>query len=181
MFHFGKQPAFNLLALLLLSAGAAGAAEPLVQRVDESYCFTSATSGGQTEASPTAVDPIYIGGMRYRISTAQMTPLYRYYRAHPPRQDADWVCFRRHLGYRLQLPVSGDAGQPLFFDINGRSDSSVTLNVSCGSFSGSDQGNKFLISGQMVTGGSCRTFDLELKNSNAVATAELTVMISEQL
>ncbi len=171
----------GLAGLLLSGAAPAWAAEPLVQRVDESYCFASATSGGQNEVTATVVEPIYIGGMRYRISTAQMTPQYRYYRAHPPRQDADWVCFRRHVGYRLQLPVSGDAGQPLFFDINGRSDSSVTLNVSCGSFTGTDQGNKFLISGQMATGGSCRSLDLELKNSNAVATAELTVMISEQL
>ncbi len=177
----GKQPGRNLLVLLALCAGPAWAAEPQVQRVDESYCFKSATTGGQNDVSTTAVEPIYIGGMRYRISTAQMTPFYRYYRAHPPQQGADWVCFRRHLGYQLQLPVSGDAGQPLFFDINGRSDSSVTLNVSCGSFSGADQGNKFLISGQMATGGSCRSLTLELKNSNAVATAELTVMISEQL
>ncbi len=171
----------NLLVFLALFAGAASSAEPLVQRVDESYCFQSASPGGQIDATAAAVEPVYIGGMRYRISTAQMTPVYRYYRAHPPRQDADWVCFRRHQGYQLQLPVSGDAGQPLFFDINGRSDSSVTLNVSCGSFSGSDQGNKFLISGQMVTGGNCRTLTPELKNSTAVATAELTVMISEQL
>lgn len=167
------------LAALLYAAAPALAAEPLVQRVDESYCFKQAISSGLSAQS--AADPIYIGGMRYRINTSQMTPQYRYYRAYPPQQGADWVCFRRHLGYKLQLPVAGDAGQPLFFDISGRSDNSATLTVSCGSFNGADQGDKFLISRQMVTAGSCRTLDLELKNGNAVTTAELSVMISEQL
>ncbi len=126
--------------------------------------------------------PIYIGGVRYSVAKSAMTPVYRE-RYLPPRPclDEEPRLVRTFIGYKASIPVDGDYGQSLFFDISGRATTEMGLKVSCGSFTGTDSGNKFIISAQQVTQQSCRSMDIELTTNNASADVNLVISIAEQL
>jgi hypothetical protein len=126
--------------------------------------------------------PIYIGGVRYSVAKSAMTPVYRE-RYLPPRPclDEEPRLVRTFVGYKISIPVDGDYGQSLFFDISGRATTEMGLKVSCGSFAATDNGNKFIISQQQVTNYSCRSMDIELTTSNASADVNLVISIAEEL
>ncbi len=126
--------------------------------------------------------PIYIGGVRYSVAKSAMTPVYRE-RYLPPRPclDDEPRLVRTFVGYKISIPVDGDYGQSLFFDISGRATTEMGLKVNCGSFAATDNGNKFIISQQQVTNYSCRSMDIELTTSNAAADVNLVISIAEEL
>jgi hypothetical protein len=127
--------------------------------------------------------PIYIGGVRYVVDQAAMVPVYteRYVPGGPcPGDFPRYV--KEFAGYSVDIPVDGDEGQSLFFDISGRAGANFNLSVSCGSFSAADQGNKFFISQRLVTNHSCKLMRIELKGSAALAPAvQLTISIAEEI
>ncbi len=134
-------------------------------------------------ATAQVVAPIYIGGVRYAVNQAVMVPVYteRYIPGGPcPGDFPRYV--KEFAGYSVNIPVDGDEGQSLFFDISGRAGANFNLSVSCGSFSAADQGNKFFISQRLVTNHSCKLMQIELKGSAVVAPAvELTISIAEEI
>lgn len=101
------------------------------------------------------LDPIYIGGERYALKKENFTPIFTTVTHTCP--DSDPLQVRYYTGYELSLPVYNDYGQKIFFDIAGKTDRQMSLNVSCGSFSASDAGDKFYISESAITSGSCTT------------------------
>lgn len=127
--------------------------------------------------------PIYIGGVRYVVDQAAMVPVYteRYVPGGPcPGDFPRYV--KEFAGYSVEIPVDGDEGQSLFFDISGRAGANFNLSVSCGSFSAADQGNKFFISQRLVTNHSCKLMRIELKGSAALApVVQLTISIAEEI
>jgi len=178
---FSHSKTVSLSALLLATAAMAFSTQAHATRVDNRFCMGSAPFSQTATSQNVTAPPIYIGGVRYQVNNSQFAPEYRYrwIRLPPPIQQP--FCARFLDKLVLSIPVDGDAGQRLLFDVNGRASSTGTLTASCGSFSGSDQGNKFLISGQQVTGGSCRIMRLELRNIPESASVDLSVQISEQL
>ncbi|WP_281559074.1 hypothetical protein [Thalassomonas sp. RHCl1] len=123
-------------------------------------------------------DPIYIGGTLYRFSKENFTPVYEYVEYHTP---CEVIRIRKLVAYTATVPVYGDNGQQLIFDINGRSDGKVmTLTASCGSFSATDSGDKYVMFKQMATNQSCTAMELTFAASGAEAQMiELTVLIAE--
>ncbi|WP_052262668.1 hypothetical protein [Pseudoalteromonas luteoviolacea] len=128
-------------------------------------------------------EPVYIGGARYTLERSNFTPIYetRFFKA--PFGIKFPITFL--TGLETSFAVDGDLGQDLFFDIGGRSSMSMTLSASCGSFSATDSGSKWLISKKQNTKGSCKHMRLKfsldkptLPNNFAV---NLNIMISEQL
>ncbi|WDD99072.1 hypothetical protein [Thalassomonas actiniarum] len=104
-------------------------------------------------------EPIYIGGVMYKLTKADFTPVYRVdYIYHPCSiPEPVWVL----TGYQTTIPVDGDYGQELHFEISGRSDGTeMALQASCGDFSASDSGSKYFISKTMSTNQSCQSMKL---------------------
>lgn len=126
--------------------------------------------------------PIYIGGERYILNKENFTPIFTTVVYTCPGLDP--LIVRQYTGFEISLPVYNDFGQPIFFDIAGRTDRHMNLTVSCGSFSASDSGDKFYISQSVVTNGSC---DILTMKFEFTATAiqprnlDLTLSISEEL
>lgn len=130
---------------------------------------------------PLAATPIYIGGVRYSINQAAMTPFYRTRIIKGVCPGDEPIYVQQFAGYRATVPVDGDYGQNLFFDISGRASADMTLKVTCGNFTSTDSGNKFVISTRQVTGGSCSEMKIELTSSAVTPTVDLSIMISEEL
>lgn len=136
---------------------------------------------GKQVVVPLASTPIYVGGVRYSINNSMMTPFYRT-RVIPPRCPNDEpIYIQQFAGYRAVIPVDGDSGQNLFFDIVGRASADMTLKVTCGNFSATDSGNKFVISTRQSTGGTCREMQVELTTNTPNPTVDLSIMLSEQI
>ncbi|WDE11874.1 hypothetical protein [Thalassomonas haliotis] len=105
------------------------------------------------------VEPIYIGGVMYKLTKADFTPIYRVEYIYRPCSIPQpvWVL----TGYKTTIPVNGDYGQELHFEISGRSDGTeMALQASCGYFSASDSGSKYFISKSMITNQSCQSMQL---------------------
>ncbi|MFC3033725.1 hypothetical protein ACFOEE_14470 [Pseudoalteromonas fenneropenaei] len=131
-----------------------------------------------------SVDPIYIGGARYALNKSKFTPVYRTRTIFDPCRHEEPIIINQLAGYEVSFPVDGDFGQQLYFDISGRSDRSMSLNVSCGSFSGSDSGDKFVVSKSQNTGGTCKSMTVKFSfpaGTAAPTYIDLNLMISEQL
>lgn len=127
-------------------------------------------------------EPIYVGGARYTLNKTDFNPIY-ISRVIFDHCRAEPIIINVLVGYEVTFPVDGDYGQNLFFDINGRSNKTMNLAASCGTFNASDSGNKFVISKQQNTAQSCRNMKLKFTfpSNSAPATIDLTVTISEQL
>lgn len=170
----------TLLPLVLVTSAVLTATDAAATMVDPKFC-----RGSQPFVQPpkvaSATAPVYVGGVRYFINQTQMTPLYRYHWVPVPPPHISERCWRVVDGLTIQIPVDGDAGQRLLFDINGRSGRDGVLTASCGSFSATDSGNKFVISSWQTTGGSCRSMRLDLRNVDATTTLDLSIQIAEQL
>ncbi|KZN57497.1 hypothetical protein N473_06325 [Pseudoalteromonas luteoviolacea CPMOR-1] len=126
--------------------------------------------------------PIYIGGSRYTLNKSNFTPIYETRTIFEPC-SYEPIVYRVLTGYEATFAVDGDFGQDLFFDISGRSNKSMTLKASCGSFSASDSGTKWVLSKSQNTARSCRQMTLKYTFSNSAAPSyiDLNIMISEQL
>lgn len=170
----------KLTRLALFAGGVISSGDAAATMVDAKYCRGSQpfTVPAKTVA---AVAPVYIGGVRYQINQTQMSPIYRYNWVPVPPPHLSDRCWQSVDGLAIQLPVDGDAGQPLMFDISGRSSAEGVLNVSCGRFSATDKGYKYLIFATQITGGSCRVMRLELRNVAVTGNVDLSVQISEAL
>ncbi|WP_281559079.1 hypothetical protein [Thalassomonas sp. RHCl1] len=104
-------------------------------------------------------EPIYIGGVMYKLTKADFIPVYRVDYIYRPCSIPQpvWVL----TGYKTTIPVDGDYGQELHFEISGRSDGTeMALQASCGDFSASDSGSKYFISKTMSTNQSCQSMKL---------------------
>lgn len=115
---------------------------------------TKLTSGFGNKLSGSVV---YVGGTRYSFSKSSLTPIYQ------DLSGGECPNGTKLVGYKTQFSVIGDTGQQLIFDMSGQSDRSVSLSASCGSFSGSDSGTKYIIGREMSTGGSCRSMNLDFR------------------
>ncbi|MDP5214593.1 hypothetical protein ORJ66_16190 [Pseudoalteromonas tunicata] len=128
------------------------------------------------------LDPIYIGGERYALKKENFTPIFTTVTHTCP--DSDPLQVRYYTGYELSLPVYNDYGQKIFFDIAGKTDRQMSLNVSCGSFSASDAGDKFYISESALTSGSCTTIVMKFNFNRTPSLPrylDLNLTISEEL
>ncbi|WP_281559992.1 hypothetical protein [Thalassomonas sp. RHCl1] len=128
----------------------------------------------QLQASQT---PVYINGVRYQLSKADFVPIYR-------QRIVNEQCgvVNALSGYQVTLPVLGDTGQELIFDINGRSDGKVmNLTASCGDFYATDSGDKYVITKTMVTNRSCTNMVLsfEFEDINPPVIMDINLQISE--
>ena len=130
------------------------------------------------EVAAVPAEPIYIGGTLYRFTKENFTPVYEYVE-YATRCEV--IRIRKLVGYTATIPVYGDNGLELIFDINGRSDGKVmTLTASCGSFSASDSGDKYVMFRQMHTNQSCTSMKLSFAASGAEASMiELSLLIAE--
>ena len=128
-----------------------------------------------------AMEPIYIGGVLYQLDKADFTPEYNERWYWPPCEE-DPVLIKTLKGYTVNIPVDGDYGQDLIFDINGRSDGKImNLTATCGAFSASDSGDKYIISKQMNTNGTCTNMELKFDFTSSIPPTmiELSVLIAE--
>ena len=132
--------------------------------------LTQGDDKAQIQASMT---PVYINGVRYQLSKNDFTPIYK-----QKILDAQCGTVNVLTGYEINIPVEGDNGQTLIFDINGRSDGKVmNLNASCGSFTASDSGDKYVISKTMATNHSCTELVLKFDFDNVVPPPVLDINI----
>ena len=115
---------------------------------------------------------VYVGGVRYSLSKSSFTPVYE------DLSNGECPNGTKLTGYKTSLSVVGDNGQSLIFDMSGQSDRSVSLTASCGSFSGSDSGTKYIIAREMSTGGSCRNMNLTFKFNWRLPPASLNLNLS---
>ncbi|WDE11880.1 hypothetical protein [Thalassomonas haliotis] len=127
------------------------------------------------------VAPIYIGGVLYQLDKTDFTAIYNERWIFPPCGE-DPILIKTLAGYTINIPVDGDYGQDLIFDINGRSDGKVmTLTASCGNFTATDSGDKYIISKQMNTNGTCSNMKLKFSftSSTPPGQIDLSVLIAE--
>ncbi|WDE05415.1 hypothetical protein SG34_000230 [Thalassomonas viridans] len=125
--------------------------------------------------------PIYIGGVVYKLDREDFIPVYQKY-ALDPLCDDNPVLVRHLTGYKTNIEVLGDYGQELLFEISGRSGNKVMrLSVSCGEFTASDRGDKYVISRALATDQSCTNMELEFAFNDGMAATdiELSVVIAE--
>lgn len=116
-------------------------------------------------------EPIFIGGARYQIQfkSAPETP--------------------RGANSRLftaDVPVYGDVGQTLYFDIFGFASPSSfkpLISASCGTYFDSDIGPEYVMSKVMSTGGTCQSLHLSfvMIGYPFITNFQLSALISEQL
>ena len=125
-----------------------------------------------------AVDPLYIDGVLYQLSKEDFTPVYI---SHYIQAGRERIRVERLVAYTLSIPVYGDIGQELIFDINGRSDGyAMELSASCGTFSAGDSGDKYVISERMATEQSCTSMRLSFAVSGSPPPSiELSILIAE--
>jgi len=125
-----------------------------------------------------AVDPLYIDGVLYQLSKEDFTPIYI---SHYIQAGRERIRVEKLVAYTLSIPVYGDIGQELIFDINGRSDGyAMELSASCGTFSASDSGDKYVISKRMTTEQSCTSMRLSFTVSGSPPPSiELSILIAE--
>lgn len=131
------------------------------------------TLGRNATGGIVAPGPIYVGGARYKINLSNLTPVY--YSKYPG--SCGYL-----VGYTTTFPVDGDWGQDLYFDLSGRSSKEMSVSAQCGSFSASDSGDKWVISRQQNTGGSCKDMTLKFKFLRGLPPTDFNfnVMISEE-
>ncbi|WDD99077.1 hypothetical protein [Thalassomonas actiniarum] len=125
-----------------------------------------------------AAEPIYIDGVLYQLTKSDFTPIYI---SHYIQAGRERIRVERLVAYTLTIPVYGDIGQELIFDINGRSDGyAMDLSVSCGTFSAGDSGDKYVISSRMTTEQSCTSMRLSFAVSgSAPSFIDLSILIAE--
>ncbi|WDE05410.1 hypothetical protein SG34_000205 [Thalassomonas viridans] len=126
------------------------------------------------------IDPIFVDGVLYRLSKGDFAPIYT--EREFECEDGPYV-LKTLVGYGVTVPVEGDIGQELIFDINGRSTGkNMNLSVSCGSFNGRDYGDKYNITRQMTTNGTCTSLEVKLlyfTGGLPPQSIELTVLIAD--
>ncbi|MBQ4863956.1 collagen-like protein [Pseudoalteromonas sp. MMG013] len=126
--------------------------------------------------------PIYIGGARYTLTKSNFNPVYETRVIYDPCYFEPPRTYRQLVGYEVSFPVDGDFGQDLIYDLVGRSNKSMSLSASCGSFSGSDSGSKYVISTRKNTGGSCKNMHVKFRfTGSAPSYINLNVTISEEI
>ncbi|WDE11878.1 hypothetical protein [Thalassomonas haliotis] len=174
MNNIGKTLA-GLVAGLLLPFGLM-ASEMAVEEVSANVdLIVEAGVLGEIQGS---ADPLYIDGVLYQLSKADFTPVYISYYIQAGRER---IRVERLVAYTLTIPVYGDIGQELLFDINGRSDGhNMNLTASCGTFSASDSGDKYVISRRMTTAQSCTSMKLSFAVSGSPPPfIDLKILIAE--
>ncbi|MCF6436390.1 hypothetical protein [Pseudoalteromonas sp. MMG022] len=168
---------------------------PCCDRYSDRYCdiriealkeYQAVTPQQMMEAAKavtTMASPIYIGGARYSLSKSDFSPVYTTRVIYEPCLMPEPITVNVLSGYEATFAVSGDYSQDLFFDISGRSDKSMNLAVSCGSFSATDSGTKWVISKSQNTGGTCKAMKVKysFSNSTAPTSIDLNITISEEL
>lgn len=122
--------------------------------------------------------PMYVNGVRYTVNKSNFTPAY-----HIRYIDigCELIEIKTLIGYSMILPVVGDNGQQLNFDISGRSNKNMTLKASCGSFSATDSGTKWVISRQTYTNQSCDAMKLDFTFSDSAEASyiDMSLLITE--
>ncbi|WP_281559075.1 hypothetical protein [Thalassomonas sp. RHCl1] len=145
-------------------------------------CCSAQTPGLMQEALfagiETAAEPIYIDGVLYQVTESDFTPIYI---SHYIQAGRERIRVERLVAYTLTIPVYGDIGQELIFDINGRSDGhNMNLTASCGTFNASDSGDKYVISSRMTTAQSCTSMKLSFAVSGSPPPfIDLSILIAE--
>ncbi|MBQ4848058.1 hypothetical protein [Pseudoalteromonas sp. MMG005] len=126
--------------------------------------------------------PIYIGGARYTLNKSNFNGIYETRVIYDPCDFEPPRTYRQLVGYEVSFPVDGDLSQDLIYDLVGRSNKSMSLSASCGSFSGSDSGSKYVISTRKNTGGSCKNMHVKFRfTGSAPSYINLNVTISEEI
>lgn len=122
------------------------------------------------------VEPIHIGGARYKLSLSDFTPV---------PQTCGGACHGgvpKIIGYKTSVPVYGDFAQDLFFDIFGDSGKkSMTLNTQCGTYQDTDLGPEYTMSQVTNTNESCQNLSVSFTTDGAASSVDLTILISEEL
>ncbi|WDD99074.1 hypothetical protein [Thalassomonas actiniarum] len=161
--------AIGMLSLSSLFAQAQGG-DPLIQNQEE-------LENIETSITQLALAPIYINGVIYKLNKEDFVPVYKttYY------ENPCLGSIRRFVGYKTAIPVIGDYGQNLVFELSGRSAKSMKLTASCGNFSGTDTGTKYVISRNMSTNQTCENMVLEFSvdDNQHSSTIDLNVLIAE--
>ncbi|WP_281559078.1 hypothetical protein [Thalassomonas sp. RHCl1] len=144
--------------------------DPLSQNLEE-------LENIEASISQLALDPIYINGVIHKLTKADFVPVYKTIYYDNPCLGA----IRRFVGYKTSIPVIGDYGQNLVFELSGRSAKSMKLTASCGNFSGTDTGSKYVISKSMSTNQTCENMVLEFSvdDYQQSSTIDLNVLIAE--
>lgn len=165
-------PAWLLLPLTIFFTGTAGA-----ETIGEGWHELILEDGLLSETQGN-IDPLYIDGVLYQLTRADFTPVSISYYIQAGRER---IRVERLVAYTLTIPVYGDIGQELLFDINGRSDGhNMNLTVSCGTFSASDSGDKYVISKRMITAQSCTSMKLSFAVSGSPPPfIDLRILIAE--
>lgn len=129
--------------------------------------------------SKIAVEPIDIGGARYKLSISDFKRTVIPFPPGPPP-------IQRNI-YKASIPVYGDFSQNLFFDVFGVSGRDyLYIKTSCGTYNDIDLGPKYVMSKIVRTNGSCQTLNVEFtqisgRGINPTINLNLNVLISEQL
>lgn len=125
-------------------------------------------------------EPIYIGGARYQLTRNDFTAVI--IQVPIPIPFGRKIKIPILVGYKASVPVYGDFGQDLYFDIFGNSGTkNMNLTAVCGSYSDSDVGPEYTMSQLKSTDGSCQRLDLMFTTSGAASSINLNVLISEKL
>ncbi|KJY96737.1 hypothetical protein [Pseudoalteromonas piscicida] len=129
-----------------------------------------------------SAEPIYVGGARYQLTKSDMKPIYSFEPIYGPCPGNPPEYIRVLKGYEVELPVDGDFGQDLIYEVTGRASTSVSMSVSCGTgssaFTLSDSGTKLIISKRLNTGGTCSKMHIKAKAARGALTSlDLTVAV----
>ncbi|ODB35629.1 hypothetical protein BB427_03245 [Pseudoalteromonas sp. BMB] len=125
--------------------------------------------------------PIYIGA-RYNFGKSNFSPIYTVRYVFNPCFMEEPIRINELTGYEATFKVDGDYGPDLIFDINGRSDKTMNLSVSCGLFSASDSGDEWVISKTENTVKSCQSMKLKytFPANSGPSAFELNISIREK-
>ncbi|MCO7199688.1 hypothetical protein [Pseudoalteromonas sp. OANN1] len=127
----------------------------------------------------TNIEPIYVGGARYELLNYFFEPIHAT-RYEKYGSEGKYRLVKYIVGYEMTIPVDGDFGQELIFDVSGYASKDAKLSVSCGSFSGSDFGTRYYITKRISTGGSCKTMKVRLDGPEQYGFG-MTISILNQL
>lgn len=124
------------------------------QGMDPSVSFHERYSNSMTGTK------IEIGGEKHSLSENDFTKLYNEVEKYCVGYPVEII--HQLVGYEIDIPIYGDVGQELFFDISGRSSVNMMLSTTCGTYQAGDSGNKFVISTNSITKGTCTSLNVKL-------------------
>ncbi|TMN35350.1 hypothetical protein [Pseudoalteromonas sp. S2755] len=159
--------------------------DPRNPRICSGPYIRSSAEGVEPERfTAQSVEPVHVGGARYPITADDMQPLYetemifdRCFMTEPQYVQV----FR---GFEMNLPVAGDYGQDLIFEVTGRVGRALDLSVTCGlgehTFTLRDSGTKLLVSRRLNTYGTCSNMHIKVRSSSYIprnVSVDLTVAV----